>query len=365
MKGGSVGLTLPSFFARTQAPLLGIDLSASSVKVVELVPGRQCAMRLERYAIEGIERGAIVDGNVERPEVVADALMRAMRKSGMKTKTVALALPASSVITKRIALPAGMRDDDYEMQVESEASQYIPFAIEEVNLDFQILGPSVASPEDVDVLLAASRKEKIDDRVVVAEMAGLKPMIMDVEPYAARSSIDHIASYLPDHGDGLILAVFDIGSLSTSLTVVLNGQTIFEREQAFGANQLTQDIVRLYGLTHDEAEQKKRVGDLPDNYEKELLHPFVEQGATDISRSLQFFFTSTPYTRVDRIYLAGGGAVTPGLIDAVAERTKIATELFSPFQGMEISSHVREKQMRMDAPAMLVSCGLAMRRFDS
>jgi type IV pilus assembly protein PilM len=322
-------------------------------------------MRLDSYAVEPIEQGAMVDGNVEKPEVVADALVRALRKAGIKTKTVALALPSSSVITKRISLPAGMRDDEYEMQVDSEASQYIPFAIEEVNLDFQILGQSATSPDDVDVLLAASRKEKIEDRVVVAEMAGLKPMIMDVEPYAARSSIDYIVSYLPDHGEHQILAIFDIGQSSTTLTVVLNGQTIFEREQAFGGNQLTQDIVRLYGLTPEEAELKKRSGDLPDNYQKESLQPFVEQGAAEISRSLQFFFTSTPYTRVDRIYLAGGGAVTPGLIDAVAERTKIATELFSPFQGMEISSHVREKQMRIDAPAMLVSCGLAMRRFDS
>ena len=322
-------------------------------------------MRLERYAIEPIERGSVVDGNVEKPEVVADALVRALRKAGIKTKTVALALPSSSVITKRITLPAGMHEDDYEMQVESEASQYIPFAIEEVNLDFQILGPSASSPEDVSVLLAASRKEKIDDRVVVAELAGLKPMIMDVETYAAGSSIDHIAGYLPDHGRGLILAVFDIGLLSTSLTVVLNGQTIFEREQAFGGNQLTQDIVRLYGLTVEEAESKKRSGDLPDNYEKELLQPFVEQGATEISRSLQFFFTSTPYTRVDRILLAGGGAVTRGLVEAVAQHSRVVTEIFSPFQGMEISSSVREKQMRLDAPAMLVSCGLAMRRFDA
>jgi type IV pilus assembly protein PilM len=322
-------------------------------------------MRLERYAIEPIERGAIVDGNVEKPEVVADALMRALRKAGTKTRNAALALPSSSVITKRITLPAGMRDDDYEMQVESEASQYIPFAIEEVNLDFQILGPSATSPDDVDVLLAASRKEKVDDRVVVAEMAGLKPMIIDVEPYAARSCIDHVVGYLPNHGEGLVLAVFDVGQMSTSLTVVLNGQTIFEREQAFGGHQLTQDIVRLYGLTPEEAELKKRTGDLPDNYETELLHPFIDQGATDISRSLQFFFTSTPYTRVDRIFLAGGGAVTPGFMEAVMQRSKVPTEVFSPFQGMEISGDVREKQMRLDAPAMLVSCGLAMRRFDA
>ncbi|MGE0313185.1 MAG: pilus assembly protein PilM [Lautropia sp.] len=360
-----MGLDLQSIFKRKPAPLLGIDFSASSVKVVELAPGRQASMRLERYAIEPIERGAIVDGNVEKPEAVADALIRAMRKAGTKTKNAALALPSSSVITKRIMLSAGLREDDYEMQVETEASQYIPFAIEEVNLDFQILGPSATSPDDVDVLLAASRKEKVEDRVVVAEMAGLKPTIIDVEPYAARSTIDHVVSYLPNHGEGLILAVFDVGQMATSLTVVLNGQTIFERDQAFGGNQLTQEIVRLYGLTPEEAELKKRSGDLPDNYEKDLLRPFVEQGASDIGRALQFFFTSTPYTRVDRIFLAGGTSVTPGLKEAVSERTGVPAEILSPFQGMEIADSVREKQMRMDAPALLVSCGLAMRRFDA
>jgi len=359
-----VGLEISSLFKRKPAPLLGIEFSASAVKVVELAPGRQSAMRLERYAIEPIERGAIVDGNVENPEAVADALLRAVRKAGTKTRTAALALPSSSVITKRIMLPAGMRDDEYEMQVESEASQYIPFAIDEVNLDFQILGPSAQSADDVDVLLAASRKEKVDDRVVVAEMAGLKPMIIDVEPYAARSSIDHVVSFLPNRGDGLVLAVFDIGQVSTSLTVVLNGQTIFERDQAFGGNQLTQDIVRLYGLTVEEAELKKRTGDLPDNYATDLLKPFVEHGANDIGRALQFFFTSTPYTRVDRVLLAGGAAVTTGLAEAVQDRANVPTEILSPFQGMEVADSVREKQMRLDAPALLVSCGLAMRRFD-
>ena len=209
-------------------------------------------MRLERYAIEPIERGAVVDGNVERHEAVADALLRALRKTGSSTKQVAMALPSSSVITKRITLPADLKEDDYEVQVESEASQYIPFAIDEVNLDFQVLGPSANSEDSVDVLLAASRKEKVDDRVMVAELAGLKPVIIDVEPYAARISIDSIISQLPAGGEGLILAVFDIGQTATRLSVVYNGQTIFEREQPFGGSKLTQEIVRLYGLTVEE-----------------------------------------------------------------------------------------------------------------
>lgn len=359
-----MALSLQGLLRRGTQPILGVDVSASNVKLVELVPGGKTGMRLERYAIEPIERGAIVDGNVEKPEAVADALLRAIRRTGTKTRLAAMALPSSAVIAKRISLPAGLHEEDYELQVENEASQYIPFSIDEVNLDFQILGPAAQSDEDVEVLLAASRKEKVEDRVAIAEMAGLKPVVIDVEPFAARASIDHVTRFLPNQGEGMILAVFDVGQSTTNLTVVLNGQTVFERDQAFGGSQLTQDIVRLYGLTLEEAELKKKSGDLPDNYASELLAPFVEQGATEVARSLQFFFTSTPFTRVDRIFLAGGCAVTAGLAEAVAERTQVPTEIMSPFQGMEVAGGIRERQLRLDAPALMVGCGLAMRRFD-
>jgi type IV pilus assembly protein PilM len=360
-----VAFSLQGLLRRGTQPLLGIDVSASNIKLVELVPGGKAGMRLERYAIEPIERGAIVDGNVEKPEAVADALTRAIRRAGTRTRLAAMAMPSAAVIAKRITLPAGLLEEDYEAQVESEASQYIPFSIDEVNLDFQILGPAPQSPDDVEVLLAASRKEKVEDRVAIAEMAGLRPIVIDVEPFAARTSIDHVTGFLPNHGEGMILAVFDVGQNTTNLTVVLNGQTIFEREQTFGGNQLTADIVRLYGLTLEEAELKKKSGDLPDNYASELLQPFIEQGATEVARSLQFFYTSTPHTRVDRIFLAGGCAVTAGLAEAVAERTQVPTEIMSPFQGMEIAAGIRERQLRLDAPALMVGCGLAMRRFDA
>ncbi|MFO0459423.1 MAG: pilus assembly protein PilM, partial [Burkholderiales bacterium] len=359
-----MAFSLQGLLRRGTQPLLGIDVSASNIKLVELVPGGKAGMRLERYAIEPIERGAIVDGNVEKPEAVADALTRAIRRAGTRTRLAAMAMPSAAVIAKRITLPAGLLEEDYEAQVESEASQYIPFSIDEVNLDFQILGPAPQSPDDVEVLLAASRKEKVEDRVAIAEMAGLRPIVIDVEPFAARTSIDHVTGFLPNHGEGMILAVFDVGQNTTNLTVVLNGQTIFEREQTFGGNQLTADIVRLYGLTLEEAELKKKSGDLPDNYASELLQPFIEQGATEVARSLQFFYTSTPHTRVDRIFLAGGCAVTAGLAEAVAERTQVPTEIMSPFQGMEIAAGIRERQLRLDAPALMVGCGLAMRRFD-
>jgi type IV pilus assembly protein PilM len=275
-----------------------------------------------------------------------------------------MALPASAVITKRIALPANLREEELEMQVESEANQYIPFALDEVSLDFQVLGAIPNAPDDVEVLIAASRKEKVEDRVAVAQAAGLKPMVVDVESYSARSAIERLIEQLPNSGEGLVIAVFYIGANTTSVTVMHDGEAIYEREQPFGGQQLTGDISRTYGIPSEEAEQKKRSGDLPADYETAVLKPFIDTATIEITRALQFFFTSTPYSRVDQIMLAGGSAVLSGLPDALMERSQVPASVISPFKGMEISSSIREKQLRLDAPALLTPCGLAMRRFD-
>jgi type IV pilus assembly protein PilM len=188
---------------------------------------------------------------------------------------------------------------------------------------------------------------------------------MDVESYATQEVFGLIAPSLPANGRDQNIALVDIGAHVTHFYVLRNNQFLFSRDQAFGGNQLTQDIVRLYGLTQEEAELKKKTGELPDNYAGDILAPFVEQGAIDISRALQFFFTSTPYTRVDRIFLAGGSSVVPGLAEAVADRTQVPTDIFTPFQGMEFANTIRERQLKLDAPSLLVAAGLAMRRFDA
>jgi type IV pilus assembly protein PilM len=354
---------LPFFNSKTP-PLIGLDIGSSSVKLVELSQSIGGSMRLERYAIEPLPRGAVVDGNIDKIEVVADAVKRAWRRANCRVKNVSMALPASAVITKRIALPANLREEELEMQVESEANQYIPFALDEVSLDFQVLGPIPNAPDDVEVLIAASRREKVEDRMAVAQAAGLKPVVVDVESYAMRGALERLIGQLPSGGEGLVIAVFYVGANTTAVTVMHDGEAIYEREQPFGGQQLTADIARAYGIPAEEAELKKRSGDLPANYENEVLRPFIDTAATEITRALQFFFTSTPYTRVDQIMLAGGSAVLTGLPEALMERAQVPTSVISPFKGMEIAPSVREKQLRLDAPALLTPCGLAMRRFD-
>ncbi len=346
-------------------PMVGLDISTTSVKLVELVEANKDkgTYKLARYAIESLPKGAVMDGNIENMEAVSEAIRRVWKKSGSRIRNVAMSLPSAAVITKRIFLPEGLTEEALEVQVETEANQYIPFALDEVSLDFQVLGPASNSPGDVEVLIAASRKEKVEDRVAAAQAAGLKPTVVDIESYAGRASVERLRLMLPNGGENMIVAVFNIGANTTSISVMLNGQSIYEREQAFGGNQLTQDISRAFGLPFEDAEAKKRSGDLPENYVRDILQPFIENVALEVTRALQFFFTSTPYGRVDQIMLGGGCAVIEGLADVVANRAQTPTSVINPFKGMEIDPEIKEKQLRSDAPGLLTCAGLAMRRF--
>ena len=353
-----------SIFNPKARPLIGLDISSSSVKMVELVDTGKGGQRLERYVIEQLPRDAVVDGNITGLEGVVETIKRAWKRLGSSTKYVAMALPTAAVITKKIIVPAGQREQELEVLVESEANQYIPFALEEVNLDFQIVGSAASSPDEVEILIAASRKEKVEDRVACAEAAGLKPLVMDVESYAIQAAFELVEAQLLENGKNQIIALVDVGANAMNVTFLRNDQTLYTREQAFGGSQLTQEIMRAYDMSAEEAEVSKRTGTLPDNFEAEILRPFMDNLALEVSRALQFFFTSTQYNEVNCIVLAGGSAVIPGLDEVVAARTQSHTVVANPFASMEISSHIRPKLLAIDAPSLLVACGLALRRFD-
>ncbi len=351
-------------FRSASPPLIGLDISSSAVKMVELAEAGKGAYRLERYVIEPLPKDAVTDGNISNLEATADTVKRAYKKLGSRLKNVAMALPVAMVITKKIVLPADQREEDMEIQVEAEANQYIPFAMDEVNLDFQIIGPAPNNPDEVEILIAASRKEKVEDRVAVAEAAGLKTVIMDVDSYATLESFGLIAPQLPANGRDQNIAIVDIGARMMHFYVIRNGQQLFSREQAFGGNQLTQDIQRAFNLSSEEAEAAKRNGGLPDNYEIDVLQPFTETLALEVARALQFFFTSTTHTQVEHILLAGGCALIPGLDEIVAKRTNINTLVANPFSGMGQPAKMRPQQLAADAPMLLIATGLALRRFD-
>jgi type IV pilus assembly protein PilM len=357
---------IPLDFLQTSTPpMIGVDISSSSVKLLELSESpKKNGFIVERYVIESLPADAVSDGNINNLDAVSEALRRAWKRMGTRIKNVSLALPAAAVISKKILLPAGLRDDDLEYQVESEANQYIPFALEEVNLDFQVIGPSPSNPDEIEVLLAASRKANVEDRIATAQSAGLKTVVMDVEPYAAEAAFEHIRAQLPGGAVDQCVAVVDIGANVMNVNVLRNGQSVYARDQQIGGAQLTQQIQSAYGLSAEEAEAGKRNGGLPDDYETAVLAPFRENVAMEVSRALQFFFTSTQYNEVSFVVLAGGCAALVGLDESVATRTQVSTLVANPFELMTLSSRIKPRQLQMDAPALMIACGLAMRRFD-
>ena len=353
------------FFKAKTPPLIGMDISTSAVKMVELSDSGNGMYRIERYAIEPLPKESVVEGNINNLDAVGEAIKRCHNRLGSSIKNVAIALPNAAVITKKILVPAGLTDDEIEVQVETEANQYIPFSLDEVNLDFQVIGPAPGSEDDVEVLIAASRKEKVEDRVAATELAGLKPVVVDVDLLAAQAAYELIESQFPDKGLDQNIAIVDVGASFTMVNVLRNGQSIYLCEQPFGGSQLTQEIQDKFGLSREEAEVAKRAGGLPDNYETDVLNPFLETFGLEVARALQFFFTSTQFNQVNHIVLSGGYAALPGVDAVVAQRTQVNTLIANPFANMALSSKVRPKNLQQDAPSMMVACGLALRRFDA
>jgi type IV pilus assembly protein PilM len=230
-----------------------------------------------------------------------------------------------------------------------------------VNLDFEVLGSSDKNPDSVDVLLAASRSENVDMRVASVESGGLAARVVDVEAYALENAFALFADQLPEQGVDKTIAVVDVGATMTTLSVLHDLKIIYTRDQAFGGKQLTEEIMRRYGLSYEEAGMAKRQGGLPDNYVPEV---FTEAMAQQVSRSLQFFFSSSQYNTIDQIILAGGSASIPGADELIEQTLGIETVIANPFADMSLASRVKPQTLSNDAPALMIACGLALRSFD-
>ena len=354
------------FRSKKQA-LLGLDISSTAVKLLELSmsSGRSgTKYRVESYAVEPLPANAVVEKNIADIDAVGQAVLNVVKRASTKTRQASVAVSGSAVITKVITMSAALSDQDRENQIQLEADQYIPYPLEEVNIDFEVLGISEKNPEMVDVLLAASRSENVDDRVAALEIAGLTAAVVDVEAFAMENAFSQIADQLPEYGDDQTVAIADIGATITTLNVLHNSKVIYTREQNFGGKQLTEEIQRRYGLSHQEAGMAKRQGGLPDNYVPEVLDPFKEAMAQQVSRSLQFFFSSSAYNTVDNIVLAGGCASIPGVDELIEEKIGTATIVANPFASMSVSSNVKPQSLSNDASSLMIACGLALRSFD-
>jgi len=349
--------------ASRNSGLIGLDITATSVKLLELKPTKK-GYKVMSYTVEPLPANAVTEKNLQDVEAVGDAIRRAVKRSGTRTKVAAVAVPSAMVITKIIQMPDDLKPHEMDSQIQLEADQYIPYALEEVNLDFHIIGPSEESLGMVDVLLAASRSENVEDRTAAAEIGGLNVKIVDVEPYTMEGAFQLIKHQLPNEGLDQTVAIMDIGASMTSLSVLRDQKLIYTREQPFGGKQLTEEIMRRYGLSYEDAGRVKRVGGLPDNYEPEVLAPFRDLMVQQANRFLQFFFSADKNDYVDQIVLAGGCIGIPGVAELIEERIGTPTIIADPFGGMAISSDIPAQRLKDDGPAMMIAAGLAMRGAD-
>ncbi|MCY1405156.1 Cell division protein FtsA [compost metagenome] len=350
-------------FNKTANTLLGIDISSTSVKLLELSRsgGRY---RVEAYAVEPLPPNAVVEKNIAEIEGVGQALTRVLAKARSGGKNVAVAVAGSAVITKTIEMDAGLSEDELENQLKIEADQYIPYPLEEVAIDFEVQGLSPRNPERAEVLLAACRKENVEVREAALALAGLTAKVVDVEAYALERAFALLESRLAGERGELTVAVVDVGATMTTLSVLHNGKTIYTREQLFGGKQLTEEIQRRYGLSFEDAGLAKKQGGLPDDYDSEVLLPFKQAVVQQVSRSLQFFFAAGQFSEVDCILLAGGTASLAGLDRLIEQKIGTPCVVANPFADMALASKVNAAALASDAPALMIACGLAMRSFD-
>ena len=298
-------------FGKKSSGVLGLDISSSSVKLLELSKQGD-RFRVESYAVEPLPANAVVEKNITDVEAVGDAIKRVVSKSRSGVKQVAVAVSGSAVITKVIQMDGGINEFEMEDQIALEADQYIPYPLDE----------------------------------------------------ALERAYQLIESQLNSHGDDLVVAIMDVGATMATLSVIAEGKTVYTREQVFGGKQLTEEIQRRYGLSLEEAGLAKKQGGLPDDYEAEVLNPFREAVVQQVARAMQFFFGASQYNSVDYVVLAGGTSAIPGLVDMVEEKTGTPTLVANPFADMAVSSRVNASALSNDAPSLMIACGLAMRSFD-
>ena len=341
--------------------LVGVDISSTSVKVLELSV-KNGRYWVESYGLSPLADGSVVEKNILNPDAVAEALERAINISNPQSDHVAVAVPTSMVIHKVIELDADMNDDEREVQIRMDAEQYIPFPLDEVSLDFEAITDKPTNPNRANVLLVATRAENVDSRVDVLEMAGLTPKVADVESFAIERAFEVFSDTLPVGAK--MVGILDIGHTMTTLSVMHNGKIIYTREQVFGGKQLTQDVQNRYGLSFEEAGRAKKDRTLPDDYESEVLMPFLDAVVQQAARSLQFFFSSSQYNEIDHILLAGGNANINGLAKLLQQKLGYRVTTVNPFLQMGFSPQIDLRKIENDAPSLMVACGLAMRSFD-
>lgn len=340
------------------------DFSSPAVKLLELSRLGKSNYKVESYAIEALPAGCVADKNIVNIEAVGEAIRRAVKKAKPRTELAAVAVAGSTVITRTLQMPKGQSKREMEEGVQVESEQYIPYPIEEVRIDFEVMGPNEKNEEQIDVLLAAAKTETVENRVTALEMGGLKVKVVDIELFALENAFGLLANNDPEINSEETIALVEVGATTTTFSVLQNLKIVYTRDQAFGGNQLTEQIQHQYGLSYDEASLAKRSGGLPEDYETQLLDPFRESMAQEISRAMQFYYATGTAGTIAHTVIGGGCASIPGVVEQISNKVGGHVTLANPFASMSVSNNVAKKSLMNDAPALMIACGLALRSFD-
>ena len=344
-------------------PVLGLDISTSSVKVVELAKAGS-SYRAQTYAVEPMPDNAIADKVILNVEDVGEAVRRAYKRSRSRLKDAAVAIGGATVITKTVQIPTGLNAREQTEQVELMLPRIIPFALEEVSYDFEEIGPSANGENSTDILLVATRRDNVEHRQAVLELAGLKAAVVDCEVFALENAYRLLGDAIDGEGEDNVIALVDFGSATTSFSVFENGRIIYTRDQAFGGRQLTDEIMQRYNLSYEDAGRAKRRGGLPESYHEEVLVPFINDMAQQVNRALQFFYAATTeHTKVKQVFICGGCASIPGAAERIGENLDLSTRVANPFTSLKLTGRAQAQGIEQDAPGLMVACGLAMRSF--
>ena len=348
-----------SLFGTKTAGWVGVDIGSSSVKLVSLSQQGE-NYQIDSYAIVSLPPAAVVDGSVEIQTAVSEAIERGLTVCGSRLKHAIVAVPSSAVITKRLEISSAFTELELAEQVEIEADQFIPYALDEVALDFEVVGPSANDPNLNEILLIACRREDVSAREDAVNATPLRCEIVDVDTFAIERLLPLLAPFDAEQLVGLV----DIGAATLTLNVFRDGKIIYNREQAFGGNELAHAIHQQYGLEFVEIEQKMRIGELDKEIMDLLVMPFRQSVCQQVSRALQFFYSSGAQSQLSVLYLAGGVSCIEGLAAMMQDEVGVPARVANPFENMRVGSRLNQNRLMKDAPMLVKACGLAMRSFD-
>ncbi len=353
---------LPSLWKNKIPMMVGIDIGSHSVKATLLSQGIN-GYKLEAIAIEPMPRGAVIDREIQDIEAVGNVIAKIRKKITASVKEAAAAVSGQTVITKVIYMDATLSEEELNSQIEIEADSLIPYPLDEVSLDFEVLETNESDPSKVNVLLSAARTESIEARVAALEAGGFIAKVIDVEAYTLSRVNELILANLPDDAEDKIVAIVDIGATMTLFSATQAGKEVYSRDQLFGSEQYTRSIVSYYNMSFEEAESAKINGDLPPNYTFEVLAPFHTVLVQQIRRAIQMFLTSSGKDKVDYLVISGGTALVEGVEQLLADELGIYTVIAKPFADMEIAESIDEEELAKISPQFMVATGLALRSF--